>query len=206
MTLLPAHPSRSPPALALRGRLPRLHLPERVLAARAQRPGEHASRNRAAPRRNRVRLLLRLHPGSVASVRGRQHLLPRFLRRLRRRKGHGAAARGVGAQREARRVVVGGLEVPLAEIVAALEDRARPLAEEAFSLAFDGRFGLFGFGVEEDDFADARGNEGFLVDGQLGQAGEELALDVIARERAVGEGLEEEADAFEEVVLRVDDG
>lgn len=96
--------------------------------------------------------------------------------------------------------------MPLAEIVAALEDGAGPLAEKAFGLTLDGRFGLFGLGVEEDDLADARGNEGFLVDRQLRQAGEEFALDVVGREGAVGEGLEEEADALEEVVLGVDDG
>ena len=73
-------------------------------------------------------------------------------------------------------------------------------------LAFDGEFGLLGFLVEEYDFADAAGDEGFLVDGELGQGGEELALDVVGREGAVREGFEEEAHGFEEVVFRVYDG
>lgn len=110
------------------------------------------------------------------------------------------------ADGEASRVVVDGLEVAFAEIVGAFEDGAGPFAQEALGLAFDARFGFLGFGVEVDDFADARGFEGFLVDGQFRQGGEEIALDVVGGEGAVGQRFEEEAHAFEQVVVRVDDG
>jgi len=96
--------------------------------------------------------------------------------------------------------------VTFAVVVAAFEDGAGPFAEETFGGAFDAGFGFFGLGVEEDDFADAAADEGFLVDGEFCEGGEEFALDVEGGEGAVGEGFEEEADAFEEVVFRVDDG
>ena len=88
-------------------------------------------------------------------------------------------------------VVFGGWEGTFAIIVAALEDGAGPFAEEALGGAFDAEFWFFGFGVEEDDFADAGGDEGFFVDGEFGEGGEELALDVVGGELAVGEGFEE---------------
>jgi len=103
-------------------------------------------------------------------------------------------------------VVFRGLEVAFAVVVAALEDGAGPFAHKTLGGAFDGELGLLGLCVEEDDFADSGGDEGFLVDGEFGQTGEELALDIVGREAAVAEGFEEEAHAFEEVVFGVDNG
>ena len=93
-----------------------------------------------------------------------------------------------------------------AVVVAALEDGAGPFAEEALGGAADGKFGFFGLGVEEDDFADAARNQTFLVDGEFGEAGEQFALDVVGGETAVAEGFEEETHGFEEVIFGVDDG
>ena len=64
-------------------------------------------------------------------------------------------------------IVVGGGEVAFAVVVAALEDGAGPFAHEALGGAFDGELGFFGFGVEEDDFADAGADEAFFVDGEF---------------------------------------
>ena len=91
-------------------------------------------------------------------------------------------------------------------IIAAFEDGPRPFTHQTFGGAFDAELGLFGFGVEEDYLADAAGYEGFFVDGEFGEGGEEFALDVVGGERTVGERFEEEADAFEEVIFWVYDG
>ena len=78
-------------------------------------------------------------------------------------------------------IVVRGREDTLAVIVASFEDGARPFSQEALGCPFDRELGLFGFGVEKDDFTDAAGYQTFLVDGQSCQAGEQFALDVIGR-------------------------
>ena len=103
-------------------------------------------------------------------------------------------------------IEIRGHEVALAVIVAAFQDRTGPLTDEHVGGAADGEFDFPGFGVEEHDFAQAAADEGFLIDGQFCQSGEEFALDVVGREGAVGEGFEKEAHRFQEVVLRVDDG
>lgn len=64
-------------------------------------------------------------------------------------------------------IEVRGREGALAVIVAAFEDGAGPLADEQVGAAADGEFHFFGFGVEEDDFAQAAADEGFFVDGQF---------------------------------------
>lgn len=105
-----------------------------------------------------------------------------------------------------RRIVVGLGKLLLAVVVGAAQDGAGPVCEEALGLALDDELGPLALDVEHDDLADARGDEGVLVDGQLGQRGEELFLDVVGGQTAVAEGLEEEADGFEDVGLGVDDG
>jgi hypothetical protein len=73
-------------------------------------------------------------------------------------------------------------------------------------LALDCQLGLGGFGVEDDDFADAGGDEGFFGHVQAAQDGEEFALDLVVGQCGVGVGgLEEEAHGFENVDVGVDD-
>lgn len=193
-----------PLPLPLPSRLPCLHLPERILPTRPQRPRKTPRDDRHAIRHPRIRLLRRrLHPRTISILRRRQRPLPGLLRNLRRAQG---CRRLRVADGEAGGIVIDGLEVTFAEIVAAFEDGAGPFAQEAFGLAFDVGFGFLGFGVEVDDFADPGGFEGFLFDGQFRQGGKEVALDVVGGEGAVGQGFEEEAHAFEQVVVRIDDG
>ena len=104
-------------------------------------------------------------------------------------------------------IYVPGLDLPLLVVISPLEDGPAPLAHEALGHALDLGLGALGLCVEEDDLADAAGQQGLLLDGHPGQGGEDLALDVVGGQAAVGaQGLEEVLDGLEEVGLRVQDG
>ena len=122
------------------------------------------------------------------------------MRSLCRRKRQSRCRLELGA-----RVVVGLAELFLGVVVAAGEDGTLPFLNEALGLALDVDFWTLGLGVEEDDLADAAADESFFVDGELGKAVKEVALDVVGGEGAIFQRLEEEADRFEEVVFWIHD-
>lgn len=103
-------------------------------------------------------------------------------------------------------VEVTRLDVALLVVVGAFEDRPAPLAQQALSDALDADLGPLAFGVEEDDLADAAGEQGVLLNGQAGQGHQNIALDIVGRQRAVIKRLQEELDMLQEVGVRVDDG
>jgi hypothetical protein len=76
-------------------------------------------------------------------------------------------------------IVGGGLHGLGAHVLALAEDDARPFSQEALGLTLDGRLGLRGFGVEDDDFADTGGHESFFGHVEAAEDGEELALDLV---------------------------
>lgn len=94
--------------------------------------------------------------------------------------------------------------MPLLVVISALKDRSAPLAQQALGHALDADLGPLALGVEEDDLADAAGQEGVLLDGQARQGRQDVALDVVGRQRAVVQGLQEELDVLQEVGVRVD--
>lgn len=104
-------------------------------------------------------------------------------------------------------VNVARLDLPLLVVICPLEDGPAPLAHEPLSHALNLWLGALGLGVEEHDLADTAGRQGLLLDGHPGQGGEDLALDVVGGQAAVGsQGLEEVLDGLQEVGLWVQDG
>lgn len=103
-------------------------------------------------------------------------------------------------------VEIARLDVALLVVVGALEDRAAPLTQQSLGDALDADLGLLALGVEQDDLADAAGPQRLLLDREAGQRLEDLSLDVVGREGAVVEGLEEELDVLQEVGVGVHDG
>lgn len=104
-------------------------------------------------------------------------------------------------------VDVARLDLPFLVVVCPLEDGPAPLAHETLSHALDLWLGALGLGVEQHDLADAAGRQGLLFDRHLGQGGEDLALDVVGGQAAVGsQGLEEVLDRQQEVGLGIQYG
>lgn len=87
----------------------------------------------------------------------------------------------------------------------AFNDGPGPPADEIVSLPPNVRGDALALGVEENDTAETRLFENVGVDEvHFAENGEEFALDVEGRERAIWEGFEPTPDTFEEVI--VDDG
>lgn len=78
------------------------------------------------------------------------------------------------------------LNLPLLVVIGPLEDGPAPLAHEPLGHALDLWLGALSLGVEEHDLANAAGRQGLLLDGHLGQGGEDLALDIVGGQAAIG--------------------
>lgn len=84
----------------------------------------------------------------------------------------------------------------LAKVVATLQDRPHPLADQSLRSPLDARLGLLCLGVEHDHLADSAHGERILVHRQTRQSHEDVALDVVGWKATVLEWLEEEAHSF----------
>ncbi len=104
-----------------------------------------------------------------------------------------------------RKVKVARLNLALLVVVRPLQDRAAPLAHQTLCDALDADLGALAPRVKVDDLADAAAEEDFLVDGQLRQRVEDVTLDIVGRQAAVVERLEEVLDGLQEVGLGVED-
>lgn len=194
----PPLPRPAPPSM------PRLQLPEHLIPTRAQPLNPTLDSTQITPRHNGIRAHTSLDPRPILRPRHRQRRLPgRGPLGLLVRAG--ALARHLARPDRLNRIILCLDELALAVVVAALEDRPRPLADQPLRLALNACLCAGRARVEVRDFADARGDEGVFGDGELGEAREELALDVVGWEGAVVEGLEEEAYGFEDVDFRVDE-
>jgi hypothetical protein len=112
-----------------------------------------------------------------------------------RKKGRKGAERGGNV----RKVEVAGLDVALLVVIRSLQDRTAPFADQALCDALDAGFGSLAPGVEVDNFADAAAQEDIFVNGELGKSIEDVPLNIVGREAAVVQWLEEVLHRLEEV-------
>lgn len=96
------------------------------------------------------------------------------------------------------------IDHPLLVIVRPLQNRPAPLAHQALRHTLDLGLRALRLGVEKHDLADAARQQRLLLDRHARQRREDLSLDVVCRQAAVGHhGFEEELDSLQEVGLRV---
>ena len=101
-------------------------------------------------------------------------------------------------------VKVPRLNMPLLVVVSPLENRPAPLSQQTIRDTFDARGGTLALRVEENNFANATAQERILADGKLGQSSENVTLDVVGRQAAVVQRLQEVFDRLEKVSLGIE--
>lgn len=102
-------------------------------------------------------------------------------------------------------IEVARLNVTFLVVVSSAKNRSAPLAQKTLSHALDADLGSLALCVEEHNLANSTGHECVLLNGEADECGEDVALNIVGRQGAVGQRLEEELDALEKICVWVND-
>lgn len=91
-------------------------------------------------------------------------------------------------------------------IVGSLQDGSAPFSKQPLRHSLDARLWLPALGVKQYHFADPAAQQCFLFNVQLRQCHENVALNVISRQRSVVEWLKKELDVLQKVCIGVKHG
>lgn len=106
-----------------------------------------------------------------------------------------------------RGIHVARVDDALLVVVRPLQNGPTPLPHKALGHALDLGLCALCLCIEEHDAADATGQERLLLDLQLGEGREDLALDVVGRKLTIiAQRFQEELDRLQEVCLGVENG